>query len=162
MISTNQVEPMVMNNSDLTGKIVGNFILTKRIETIEELITVLKAKKSIFWNFKVLPTAFFWAWQLRQLLFGVQNKRFYDIEPKDKVKFDITRYDLYEYDKPRERTRKRLLEMALLGMEELGVASFGINDVMGGLYIERVWNDSDSDFNDYMDWVKSLIEKNAK
>lgn len=71
--------------------------------------------------------------------------------------FDIEREDLYEYGKPKERTRKRLTEMAKCGMEEIGVASFGYKDVMSGLHIEKVWSYSDKDFKDYMDWTKSLI-----
>ncbi len=77
-----------------------------------------------------------------------------------KYKFNIDDKDLYHWDKSRkDRTRKRLIEMAELGMENLGVASFGINGIMSGLYIERVWSYSDEDWNDYMDWVKSLINK---
>jgi len=68
----------------------------------------------------------------------------------------------YEYKKPKERTRKRLIEMADLGMEEIGVASFGIKDVMSGLYIEKVWHFSDEEFDDYMTYVKELIDKNKK
>lgn len=52
--------------------------------------------------------------------------------------FDIEREDLYEYNKPKERTRKRLTEMAECGMEETGIASFGYKGVMSGLYIEKV------------------------
>jgi hypothetical protein len=72
-------------------------------------------------------------------------------------RFDIERKDLYEHNKPKERTRKRLTEMAECGMEEIGIASFGYKGVMSGLYIEKVWGYSDEDFTDYMDWVKGLI-----
>ena len=72
-------------------------------------------------------------------------------------RFDIEREDLYEYNKPKERTRKRLTEIAECGMEEIGIASFGYKGVMSGLYIEKVWGFSDEDFKDYMDWAKCLI-----
>ena len=72
-------------------------------------------------------------------------------------RFDIERKDLYEYGKSKERTRKRLIEMAECGMEETGIASFGYKGVMSGLYIEKVWGYSDEDFKDYMDWAKGLI-----
>lgn len=72
-------------------------------------------------------------------------------------RFDIEREDLYEYKKPKERTRKRLSEMAVSGMEETGIASFGYKGIMSGLYIEKVWGYSDEDFKDYMDWAKDLI-----
>lgn len=49
--------------------------------------------------------------------------------------------------------------MAELGMTETGIASFGIKDVMSGLYIERVWRYSDKDFKGYMDWVREMIQK---
>jgi len=71
--------------------------------------------------------------------------------------FDVERNDLYEYNKPKERTRKRLIEMEECGMEETGFASFGYKDVMSGLYIEIVWGYSDEDFNDYMSWVKGFL-----
>jgi len=50
-------------------------------------------------------------------------------------RFDIERKDLYEYNKPKERTRKRLTEIAECGMEEIGIASFGYKGVMSGLYL---------------------------
>jgi hypothetical protein len=74
-------------------------------------------------------------------------------------RFDIDRNDLYEYDKPKDRTRKRLTEIADCGMEEVGFAQFGYKGVMSGLYIEKVWGYSDVDFKDYMGWAKGLIAK---
>jgi hypothetical protein len=74
-------------------------------------------------------------------------------------RFDIERNDLYEYDKPKDRTRKRLTEIADCGMEEVGIAQFGYKGVMSGLYIEKVWSYSDADFKGYMDWAKGLIAK---
>ena len=76
--------------------------------------------------------------------------------------FDINNDDFYKYNKPKERTRKRLIEIANCGMQEVGIASFGVEGVMSGLYIEKVWSYSDKDFNEYMDWAKSLINKNKK
>jgi len=80
---------------------------------------------------------------------------------KLKHKFDITNRQWYMYKRPdlEERTKTRLQEMADLGMEEIGTASFGIEGVMSGLYIERVWRYDDPEWNDYMDWVRSAIEK---
>lgn len=76
------------------------------------------------------------------------------------AKFNIDRDDLYLYKEPKEITKNRLTEIAELGMEEVGTAEFGISGIMSGLYIEKVWNYSDKDWNEYIDWVKSLIEKN--
>lgn len=76
---------------------------------------------------------------------------------KDNMKFDIERKDLYCIEKQSNETmKKRLTVMAELGMEEVGVAQFGIREVMSGLYIEMVWNFTDEKFNDYMTWVKNL------
>jgi hypothetical protein len=77
-------------------------------------------------------------------------------------KFDIDRADLCPYHFPLElkvRTSARLLEMANVGMEEMGHASFGVRGVMSGLYIEKVWNYSDQEWADYMTWVKGLLNK---
>ena len=73
----------------------------------------------------------------------------------------VDRRDLYLYKRPdkEEETRKRLTEIQELGMTECGVAQFGIEGVMSGLYIEIVWSYSDKDFNEYMDWVKEMINK---
>ena len=90
------------------------------------------------------------------------------MEKNNKVKqctisrFDIERNDLYEYNKPKERTKKRLAEMAECGMEEVGKAHFGYRGVMSGLYIEMVWNYSDNDFKHYMTWAKKLIKNSLK
>ncbi len=76
-------------------------------------------------------------------------------------KFDIDREDLYKYKEPElnKRTRKRLIEIAELGMQEVMTAEFGYKGVMSGLYIEYVWNYSDEEFKSYMDWVKNLIDE---
>jgi len=75
--------------------------------------------------------------------------------------FDIDSNHFYEYRKPelKERTRKRLTEIAECGMEEVMTAEFGYKGIVSGLYIEMVWHYSDKEFKDYMNWVKSLIEK---
>lgn len=76
-------------------------------------------------------------------------------------KIDIERSDFYEYGKPdlKERTKQRLVEMAEMGMEEVGIASFGVRNVVGGLYIERVWSHSDEEWTSYMKWVQSVIDR---
>ncbi len=73
----------------------------------------------------------------------------------------VDRKDFYEYDKPefKERTKNRLSQIVEMGMTEIGIASFGIEGIMSGLYIEKVWNYSDEDWDSYIDWVKSLLNK---
>ena len=75
--------------------------------------------------------------------------------------FDVKREDFYEYSRPKDRTRKRLEEMARLGMSEIGSVSFGIEGVMSGFHIERVWDFDEKDFNGYIDWVKSKIKERS-
>jgi hypothetical protein len=94
---------------------------------------------------------------LRELSLYYQEQR--DSRVKPEHLFNVDRDDLYEYNKPRDRTRARLMEMADLGMEETGSWSFGYRGAMGGLYIEWVWEKSDWDFKDYMDWVREMIAK---
>lgn len=77
--------------------------------------------------------------------------------PRMKPKFNIERSDLYEHNKPKERTKKRLTEIANCGMQEVGIGEFGYKGVMSGLYIEKVWSYSDEKFKSYMNWVKSLL-----
>lgn len=76
-----------------------------------------------------------------------------------KYLFDVNREDLYIHNEPKERTKKRLVEIAECGMSEVGVAEFGYKGIMSGLYIEKVWGLSDDDFKSYMDWAKSLINE---
>lgn len=73
------------------------------------------------------------------------------------IKLNIFRKDLYEYDKPIDRTRKRLIQMADMGMEEIGFASFGVCDIMSGLYVEYIWSYDDEKWDDYINWVKELV-----
>lgn len=75
--------------------------------------------------------------------------------------FDISRPDLYN-GKFDERTRTRLTQILNLGMSEVSIAEFGAKGIMSGLYIERVWSYSDAEFSDYLQWAKSLIDKEQK
>ena len=74
---------------------------------------------------------------------------------------DVDNPSWYQYDKPelKERTKKRLQEMADLGMEEVGVGQFGVKGIVSGLYIEMVWSLNDKGFNDYLKWVKEAVEE---
>lgn len=74
-------------------------------------------------------------------------------------KFDIDRKDFYSFLNPelKQRTRLRLIELAELGAEEVGVAQFGIKDKVSGLYIEKVWDADDQRWKEYMDWFKSFL-----
>jgi hypothetical protein len=94
--------------------------------------------------------------------FELYNREQRDSRVKPEHLFNVDRYDFYEYNKPRERTRARLMEMADLGMEETGSWCFGYRGAMGGLYIEMVWEKSDEDFKSYMDWAREMITKHKE
>jgi hypothetical protein len=76
-------------------------------------------------------------------------------------KIDIHNRFYYEFDKPEKalRTQKRLTEIDVLGLQDIGGDQFGIKDLMSGLYIEMVWNHSDQEWDRYIFWVTSLIEE---
>lgn len=62
------------------GDKIGNFELTENIKTIDDFIFELENKPSIFWKFKVMPTAFFQSWQLRQILINIESGDFWIIK----------------------------------------------------------------------------------
>ena len=62
------------------GSVVGRFELTQKIVEINDLIEYLQKEKSIFWNFKIMPTAFFMNWQLRLIINSMNSGRFYKIK----------------------------------------------------------------------------------
>jgi len=57
------------------------------------------------------------------------------------------------------RIRRRLLEMKELGLEQVGHGHFGVPNIMGGLYIEKVWGYDDIQFDEYLEFVKELISE---
>ncbi len=69
------------------------------------------------------------------------------------------RSDFIEHGKPEfaERTKKRLQQIASLGMDEIAPGQFGIENVISGLYIEMVWSYSNEQFDDYMEWADGII-----
>jgi hypothetical protein len=73
----------------------------------------------------------------------------------------INREDLYLHDAPelKERTKARLTQVFKMGMTEVGTAQFGVEGVVSGLYIEKVWRYSEDEWNSYMDWAISVISK---
>jgi len=76
----------------------------------------------------------------------------------------INNEDFYEFDRPdkKERTMKRLTQIFMMGMKETGIASFGMPNVMDGLYIEKVWSYSDKAWDDYINWVVELTKEKLK
>jgi len=83
------------------------------------------------------------------------------VELENMNKIDIDRKDLYEFDKPTERTRKRLIELDKIGMTEVDAAQFGVKNIMSGLYIEMVWHYNDQQWDDYIQWAKDLIKNRS-
>lgn len=79
------------------------------------------------------------------------------------MKIDINNKDWYfrfeEKENTNERTKNRLKEIIELGFEEVSIAQFGIQNVISGLYIERIWNEKEESWEDYIEWVKSVISQ---
>ena len=76
-----------------------------------------------------------------------------------KKEININREDLYEYDPKRARTKRRLKQMKDMGLVEVGIAEFGVEGVVSGLYIEKVWNYEDEKFQNYLAWMQSVIDR---
>jgi hypothetical protein len=72
---------------------------------------------------------------------------------------DVSRIDLYEYDKPKNRTTRRLTELSELGLEEVGIAEFGIPGMLSGLYIERVWHYTDEQWKGEINWINDVKKR---
>lgn len=74
----------------------------------------------------------------------------------------VNRKDFYRYKRPdlEERTKNRLTQISEIGMTEVGTAEFGVKGIMSGLYIERVWDYDDKNWDEYIEWAKDLINKN--
>lgn len=62
------------------GQKVKNFELVEQIKTMSDLIIELDNKPSIFWRHKVMPTSFFYSWQLRQVVFNLNQGFFWKIK----------------------------------------------------------------------------------
>lgn len=77
------------------------------------------------------------------------------------MQIDVNNDNYYAYDKPeiKSRTLRRLKRIKRAGMTEVGHGQFGYSGIMSGLYIEMVWNYSDDNFNDYMNWAEGLIRR---
>lgn len=129
--------------------------------TIERI--KLGDEREVYTNpFEVREQAFLKAINVIQEQLRNESANFGNLLSQPSIKLNIYRKDLYEYDKPIDRTRKRLMEMADLGMEEIGSASFGVRDIMSGLYIEMVWSYDDEKWDDYINWVKELVIEKTK
>ena len=63
-----------------TGDIVKNFELVEPIKTVDDLIFELDNKPSIFWRFKVMPTSFFYSWQLREITSNIEKGLFWKVK----------------------------------------------------------------------------------
>lgn len=74
-----------------------------------------------------------------------------EIDPFDKY------YEKHDSPEIKQRTITRLEELKSLGLEELGLAQFGIHGVISGIYIESVWNKEDEDWKDYIKFIESVV-----
>jgi len=63
-----------------------NHKILKQIKTFQELLKVLENDISIYWNFKVMPTAFFLQWSIAQLKQSIKCGCFYKVKKLNKEK----------------------------------------------------------------------------
>lgn len=71
---------------------------------------------------------------------------------------DIEDESYYELKRNHERTRSRLIRIAETGAEDVEIGHFGVRCVVSGLYIEKVWQYDDEQFDDYMNWFSERIQ----
>ena len=57
-----------------------------------------------------------------------------------------------------KRTKDRLIEIDKIWLSEVWIAEFWIPWIMSWLYIEKIWNYSDDDFESYIEWIKDLLK----
>jgi hypothetical protein len=65
------------------GDKIGNFELIEEIKTINDFILQLDNAPSLFWRFKVMPTAFFHSWHLRQIRIDIRSGLFWIVKRID-------------------------------------------------------------------------------
>lgn len=76
---------------------------------------------------------------------------------------NIENENFYEYNEPKERTKERLVQIKEMGLQEVSSAGFGIPGICSGLYIERIWDYSEEQWNSYInDYLKPLIKRRKK
>ena len=63
---------------------------------------------------------------------------------------------LYNRKDKKQETKTRLQQLVDLGCTETGIASFGIEGIFSGLYIERVWNLPAKEWDEYLAWIVEL------
>jgi len=69
---------MKLQKGELTDS--GNFKLTKKIESLDEFLSVLKNNKSIFARHRMYPTSFIYGWNIRLIERWINNGWFYNTE----------------------------------------------------------------------------------
>lgn len=76
------------------------------------------------------------------------------------MEIDIGRKDYYGRDAAiNKRTKNRLIQLKEIGLKDLALATFGIKDVVSGLYIEKVWCQTIDEWNGTIKWLKQLIDQ---
>tara|TARA_R110000803_G_scaffold144422_1_gene210278 strand:+ start:359 stop:607 length:249 start_codon:yes stop_codon:yes gene_type:complete len=75
------------------------------------------------------------------------------------MEIDLNKKGYYKYNISKERTKERLNELKGLGFKVIGDGTFGLDGILSGLFIERVWNNKAHEWKDYIDWCNRLIKK---
>lgn len=72
---------------------------------------------------------------------------------------DLNNSDYYCNRKNVERTRQRLTRCKEMGMHECGNLQLGVPNFHSGLWLEMVWSYDNKEFDDYLKWVQTLIDR---
>lgn len=72
-------------------------------------------------------------------------------------KINVNEKSLYCNNKNKERTKKRLSQLSSLKLEYVGEMEFGYPGVTSGLYIEKIWNCSDEEWQLYLIYLKDVL-----
>lgn len=72
---------------------------------------------------------------------------------------NIDHYVQLDKENPK-RTEERLNQLKSIGLKQVGIAQFGIDGIISGIYIERVWNQTSSEWKDEIIWIKDVINRN--
>lgn len=91
---------------------------------------------------------------------NLRRKLIIDILPKS-TEINVDDIDFYEHDNSdlNKRTRNRLNQIKELGLTEVGIAQFGVPQVLSGLYIEMIWNYKEFDWLEYIRFIEETIDK---
>ena len=58
-----------------------------------------------------------------------------------------------------QEQKKRLVELYNRDFDVVGLGHFGYKNVLSGLYLEMIWNYSDEEWKEYIEWANTVVKK---